>query len=149
MDGDSVKEEPSTAYSTFTEVFIAMCPYYMEMGMTYYDYWHMNTSVHKAYRDAYEIHRKNEEWARHRQGMYFMQALTVGLQGFSKDKSSKEKYPDEPWPLTQREADERQVQREKAGYELALAQRRAAIEAAKIRKEISEQKEASIGGRND
>lgn len=147
MDGDSVTEEPSKQYTTLSEVFMAMCPYYMGIGMSYHDYWHMNTSAHKAYREAYEIRMKNDEWARHRQGLYFMQALAVALQGFSKSHECKEKYPDEPWPITQKEADERQLQREKAGYELALAQRRAAIEAAKLRS--LDKKEANMGGSDD
>ena len=127
MDGDHLTGEPSDAPQTLTEVFVKMCPYYMEMGMSYHDYWHMNTSAHKAYRDAYEMRRRNEEWARHRQGAYFMQAIAVGLQGFSKDNSHKDTYPTEPWPITQREADQQQEAKEREGYAKALERRRAEI----------------------
>lgn len=127
MDGDPVEGDPSSKFTTLTEVFIAMCPIYMEMGMSYHDYWHMNTSAHKAYRDAYELRRKNEEWARHRQGAYFMQALAVGLQGFSKDTSHRDTYPTEPWPISQRDAEQQQQAKEREGYAKALERRRAEI----------------------
>ena len=141
MDGDPVTEgTPSREYSSLTEVFITMCPYYMEMGMTYYEYWHMNTSVHKAYRDAYEIRRRNDEWARHRLGAYFMKALTVGLSGFNKDKSKHDTYPDQPWPMTQKEVDER----EEENYRLYIAKMRAASDRELRRRE--EEKEAIKDG---
>lgn len=124
MDGDAVEAEPST---TITEFFIEMFPYYMMMGMSYKEYWHGPAWLAKSYRDAFALRRKEEEWARHRQGMYFMQALAVALQGFSKDKSHKETYPMEPWPLTQQEANEREAIKEREGYEKALAQRKAEI----------------------
>lgn len=116
MDGDPVAGEPSDAPQTLTDAFIAMCPFYLEMGMSYNDYWHRNTSVHKAYRDAYELRKRNNEWARHRQGEYVLQALAVALQCFSKDKSQNVKYPTKPWPLTERDAREREEREAKARY---------------------------------
>ena len=140
MDGDAIEAAPSL---TITEFFIKMFPYYMEMGMSYREYWHGPAWLVKAYREAYEMRRKNEEWARHRQGAYFMQALSVALQGFSKDKTHKEKYPESPWPITQKEAIEQEQARERAGYEQALAQRRLA---AQRRAEELKQKEAGMDG---
>ena len=124
MDGDAVEAEPSL---TLTEFFIKMFPYYMSMGMSYKEYWHGPAWLVRSYREAYELRMKNEEWARHRQGAYIMKALIVVMQGFSKDKTHKETYPMEPWPITQREADERQAIKEREGYEKALAQRKAEI----------------------
>ena len=129
MDGDAVTAEPST----LTEFFIRMFPYYMTLGMSYDEYWHGPAWLCAAYREAHEMRMKNEEWARHRQGAYIYHAILCAapvIKPFVKD-AKPGKYPDEPWPLTQQEADERERQREIAGYEKALAQRRAEIEARK------------------
>ena len=106
--------------------------------MSYMEYWHGPAWLVKSYREAHEIRKKNEEWARHRQGAYFLQALSVGLQGFSKDKSHKEKYPMEPWPLTQHEAEKREAEKEREGYEKALAERKAEIERNKNKEAIKD-----------
>lgn len=145
MDGESVTDDPSLQYKTFTEVFIKLCPYYMEMGMSYYDFWHMNTSCHKAYRQAYEIRRRNEEWARWRQGAYVFNAILSAapvIKPFVKDPKPG-KYPEEPWPLTQEEADRQEAEKERKGYEMALARRKAEIQR---RKEL--EVEASENGRD-
>lgn len=144
MDGDPVSGEPSQNIDTkksLTEVLIELCPSYMAMGMTYEQFWHCNTKVHKAYREAWNIKRKNDEWARWRQGCYYFTALMCAapvMKPFVKD-AKPGKYPDEPWPITQKEADEQQAERERAGYEKALAQRRAEIEEAKRRRELDEE----------
>lgn len=129
MDGDAVTAEPST----LTEFFIRMFPYYMTLGMSYDEYWHGPAWLCAAYREAHDMRMKREEWARHRQGAYIYHAILCAapvIKPFVKD-AKPGKYPDEPWPLTQQEADERERQREIAGYEKALARRRAEIEARK------------------
>lgn len=144
MDGDPVGEPSETEeHKSISELLMELCPVYMAIGMTYDQFWNRHTKVHKAYRNAFDIKRKNDEWARHRQGAYFMQALIVGLSGFSKDKTHQEKYPAEPWPLTEKEANELQEEKERKGYEMALAQRRAEIQR---RTEEMEQKEARMDG---
>ena len=139
MDGESVIDEPSEPSQpiTLTKLFRDIFPSYLAMGMSYDEFWNGPMWLAKSYREAYEMRMKNEEWARHRQGAYFLQALCVALQGFSKDKTHKEKYPDEPWPLTKREAEERQAVKDRAGYEKALAERKADIQR---RKELEEAK---------
>lgn len=144
MDGDPVGEPSETEeHKSITDVLNDLCPGYMVMGMTYDQFWHSHTKVHKAYRSAFDIKKKNDEWARHRQGAYFMQALKVALQGFSKDKTNPEKYPSDPWPLSEKEAKEQQAARDRAGYEQALANRRAEIAR---RAELAKHKEASMDG---
>lgn len=68
-----------------------------------------------------------------------MNALGVALQGFGKDKAHKERYPDEPWPLTKREAEERQAIKDREGYEKALAQRRSEIARRKLMEAIDDE----------
>ena len=110
-----------------------MFPYYMTLGMSYDEYWHGPAWLCAAYREAHDMRMKHDEWARHRQGAYIYHAILCAapvIKPFVKD-AKPGKYPDEPWPLTQQEADERERQREIAGYEKALARRRAEIEARK------------------
>lgn len=145
MDGEPVEGKPSKEYGTFTEVFIALCPYYMEMGMSYHDFWHMNTSCHRAYREAYQIRRKNDEWGRWRMGAYVFSAIMCAapvIKPFVKDAKPGE-YPDRPWPITQKEAEEQEREKEIATYQKVLEHRRAQV---KRRKEEEAIKEAGGDG---
>ena len=119
MDGDAVEAEPSQL--TLTEFFIQMFPVYMSMGMSYDEYWNGPSWLAKSYREAHEMKRKQEEWARHRQGAYFMQALRVALSGFSKDKTHPEKYPDKPWPISEKDAREHEAEKERANFKKFVA----------------------------
>lgn len=84
----------------------------MSLGMTYEQFWHCGTAMHKAYREAFMIRQHNEEWSRWRQGAYIYDALLrvapVMRAAFGKGKVEPGKYPEEPWPLTEKEARERE-----------------------------------------
>lgn len=113
MDGDSVTEEPSQPQNTsLTKLFIDAFPQYLVMGMTYDEYWHQTPSLARAYRKAYEIKIRNDEWSRWRQGAYIYDALLkvspVMRAALSNNKVEPGKYPDEPWPLTEKEFMEQQ-----------------------------------------
>lgn len=125
MDGDAVAAEPSQEAKepkSLAEVFHEIFPSYLAMGMSYEEFWHGSPWLVRAYRKAHEMRIRNEEWARHRQGMYFMQALKVAMSGFSKDSGKKESYPMEPWPLTEKEAKEQEQRREEENFKQYLAQ---------------------------
>lgn len=151
MDGDLIEGEPSedTIPKTLTEVFLRVFPQYLAMGMSYDEFWRGPSSLAKAYREAEELRRQQEEWARWRQGAYIYDALLrvapVMRASFGGGRVEPGRYPDEPWPLTEKEALERAEAREKENYEryiermeLASARemKRRAQEAAK--KEVSE-----------
>ena len=128
MDGDSVTEEPSkdnaAAPVTFTDVFIKLCPQYMSMGMSHHDFWHSNSSVHMAYKEAYELRLKQEEWARWRTGAYIYNTLVLVsplFRAFAKGRVEAGKYPEEPWPLTEKDVREREDAKRKLRYEQYLA----------------------------
>ena len=153
MDGESVTDEPSEDSEkkplSFTNIFIQLCPQYMVMGMTYEQYWHNGTMMHKAYREAFEIRKKNDEWARWRQGQYnfaaLMCAAPVMRAALGKGKVEPGKYPDEPFPMTEKEAQERQEKRERENYKRYIAQMEAASERELKRREEA-MKEASMDG---
>lgn len=123
MDGDPVTGELSQDQipKTFTEVFLRMFPQYLALGMSYDEFWRGPASLVKAYREAEELRRHQEEWARWRQGAYFYDALLrvapVMRASFGGGKVEPGRYPDEPWPLTEKEARERAEAREKENYE--------------------------------
>lgn len=132
MDGDAVSEPPSQsddkdsgAPKTFTEVFIKVFPKYMVMGMTYEQFWHGPAWLVRAYKEAYEDRLRNEEWARWRQGAYFYDALLrvapVMRAAFGKGKVEPGKYPNMPWPLTEKEAREREANEKRQRFERFLA----------------------------
>ena len=116
-------------------------PSYIVMGMTYQQFWHGQAWLAKAYRDAYEMQQKNAEWDRWRQGAYFYDALLrvapVMRASFSKTKVEPGKYPDEPWPLTAKEAQEREEAKRRRTFEQMLAKMNAESER-NAKKELSE-----------
>ena len=96
-----------------------MFPLYMTMGMSYEEYWQGPAWLAKAYRDAFEIRRKQEEWARWRQGAYVFNAILCAapvIKPFVKD-AKPGNYPDEPWPLTEEEAREQQERAQRNAYQ--------------------------------
>lgn len=120
VDGSIPREEskedqtdifPNSA--TFTEIFYNHFPFYLAIGMTYDEYWNMDSTLVRYYRKAEEIRRKlkNEElWL---QGMYIYEALcdvSPVLHAFAKAGTRPIPYSKAPYPLTEQEYRERQEQ---------------------------------------
>lgn len=160
MDGEPVTGEPSkdngnsggdgaVSATPFTDAFVKTFPGYMVMGMTYDEFWHGDIMLPKYYREAYKLRQKEDEWRRWRQGAYFYDALMrvapVMRANFGKGEVKPGKYPEEPWPLTQREADERAAKRERENTEKFIKQ----LEAESERNlKMRNKKEASEDGRD-
>lgn len=99
----------------FVEIFDNYFPIYLSYGMSYHEYWDERPELVKAYRKAHEINlnRKNEElWM---QGVYMRDAIssTVGSM-FSKKEI---KYPEEPYPITQRQVESKREREARKKYE--------------------------------
>ena len=126
-----------------------MFPLYMTMGMSYEEYWQGPAWLAKAYREAFEIKRKQEEWARWRQGAYVFNAIMCAapvIKPFVKD-AKPGNYPDEPWPITEAEAREQEERREKENYERYLAKMNADSERElKRRREAAKKQEVNGNG---
>lgn len=121
MDGDDLESEPSSPQEqkSLAELFREVFPYYLAMGMTYDEFWYGNPSLVCDYRKAWEIKKQNEEWARWRQGAYIYDALlkvAPVLRPFTKGKVEAGKYPEEPWPMTEKEARDREEQRRQENF---------------------------------
>lgn len=125
MDGDHVKGEPSqntsVQYSCLAEMFTKLCPYYMALGMTYTEFWHCNTTMHKAFRKAWEQKKLYRNWEMWMQGMYFYDALLkvapVMRASMGKSRVEPGEYPSEPYALTAKEAHEREEAKRNARLE--------------------------------
>jgi hypothetical protein len=121
----------------------------MAMGMSYEQYWQGPPWLARAYREAFEIKRKQEEWARWRQGAYVFNAIMCAapvIKPFVKD-AKPGNYPDEPWPITEAEALEQEERREKENYERYLAKMNADSERElKRRREAAKKQEVNGNG---
>ena len=106
-----------SSFSTYTEQFYEVFPYYLSIGMTYEQFWNDDPALVKYYRQADEmrIDRKNQElWL---QGMYIYEALcdvAPILHSMAKKGSKPQPYSERPYALTEkqrkREAEEKERQ---------------------------------------
>ena len=136
---------------TLAEFFMRMFPVYLSMGMSYEEYWHGQAWLARAYREAFEIRRKREEFGRWRQGAYVYSAIMCAapvIKPFVKD-AKPGKYPEEPWPITESEARERQERIEKENYERYLAKMNADAEREMKRRREAEKKQEVNGNGAD
>lgn len=150
MDGDSVGEPSNDddggaeqkAPPTLGETFLNLCPKYMAMGMTYDEFWHSNTLHHYCVRKAWEEKKHYRNWEMWMQGAYIYESLlkvSPVLKPFVKGKVEPGKYPEEPYPLSEKEAREREEMRRRERMERFVAQLNKEIE----KREENEKKEAS------
>ena len=125
-------------------------PTYLAMGMTYDEFWRGPVWYVESFRKACEEKRKQEEWARWRQGAYIYDALLrvapVMRASLGKSRVEPGKYPDEPWPMTEEEVEEREERKRRENYRKMLA--KFEVDAAREKKKQAEQtaKEESASG---
>lgn len=142
VDGSDEGEEPVTPIS-LAEMFTNICPAYMAMGMSYDEFWHCNTKVHKAYRLAWEQKKAYRNWEMWWQGGYIYEALLkvapVMRAAFGKGKVEPGKYSEEPYPLSNKEAEARREahRRQKMERMLAVFKRESAEN---LRKKMEQEK---------
>lgn len=101
-----------------------LCPAYMAMGMTWDEFWHRNTKVHWAYRKAWEQKKAYRNWEMWWQGGYIYEALIkvapVMRAAFGKGIVEPGKYSDEPYPLSEKEVENRRQMQQKQRMERML-----------------------------
>lgn len=127
MGGVDVAEAPPAEkrWTTLTQLFKEAFPKYLAMGMTYKEFWRMSPSLVRDYREAYDIRFHAEEWARWRQGAYIYEALLkvapVMRAALGKGTVTPGEYVTEPWPLTEKEAREREEAKQMEAFRRMLA----------------------------
>ena len=114
MDGKLVTDSPSTAATgggisrrpvlfRYGEKFEELCPQYMSMGMTYYEYWDGDCCMAKAYRETDELNRERENYSLWLQGVYIYEALLDASPALNALSKKRQPYPyrNTPIPLTE------------------------------------------------
>lgn len=102
---------------TYSELCKRLCPYYMAYGMSPTEYWDGEPELATQYREAFDIKRsmRNQElWL---QGMYIYEAILDAspiLHPFARQGTKPKEYSKEPYPITQREIDEREKREQMA-----------------------------------
>ena len=133
---------PLLRYTTrFEEVF----PFYLSIGMTPEQYWDDDCTLVRAYRDANEMRRDEQNYFAWLQGMYIYHALGDISPVYRTFKPSKPKpYLKEPLPLTEKESKERKERDERLRVEESRARFRAMIE--RMNKQFLEKKRGDTDG---
>ena len=107
-------------FSTYTEQFYEIFPYYLSIGMTYEQFWNDDPMLCKYYREAEEMRnekRNQELWL---QGMYVYEAiadLSPRLHAFAKKGTKAQPYPDAPYPITKKQREKIRIEKEKKLFE--------------------------------
>lgn len=87
------------------------------MGMSYEDYWYGDVFMVIPYVEAYRLRKQQENERLWLQGLYFYDALSVALKRFGEGLAGKHsagsvKYPEQPYPLWQREKTTAEIEAE-------------------------------------
>ncbi len=87
--------------SSLSEYFERLCPFYIEAGMTYDEYWNGDSCMATSYRKAKDMRIENQNFFLWLQGRYFYDALCCVapiLRAFSKAKKPVD-YHEQPLTL--------------------------------------------------
>lgn len=158
MDGDAVTAEPSQddqdeteEPSSLAELFENIFPYYLSMGMTYDEFWLGRPSLARAYRKAFEMRMQRQNWEAWWQGMYIYDALvrvSPIFRALTKGNVKPEKYPDEPYPMTAKDAKEREERIERENFNKFLKQMEASSDRELRRREEAAKKQEMVENGN-
>ncbi len=106
--GGELVNSPASPIS-YSEFFHMQFPFYLSIGMTYDQYWNMDATLVKDYREANFLRNKYENEKMWLQGLYFLQALNASVGNmFLKIGQKPCTYPEEPFPRTKEEVEEKQ-----------------------------------------
>ena len=117
---ESGRTDARSPFFTYTEQFYEVFPYYLSIGMTYEQFWDGDPILCKYYREAEEIRneKKNQElWL---QGMYVYEAiadLSPILHAFAKKGTKAQPYPDTPYPITKKQRERIEKEKEQKMFE--------------------------------
>lgn len=116
--GDSLENIHKVEYISLTERFENLCPIFMNMGMSYKEFWEEDPTIAKIYLEAFKIKQKNEirnkEWEMWKQGVYVYEALidvSPILHAFSKAKKPLP-YPEKPYGIEKLDEEKQEIEKE-------------------------------------
>lgn len=118
MDGEISDDPPSeegddSSTKTYTERFYDVFPFYLSIGMTYDQFWNGDPELAKYYRKADELNRQRRNQELWMQGLYMRDAV---MQVLAKE-PEKCPYPDEPYPLNEKERKQQEINKQERAME--------------------------------
>lgn len=149
MDGDPVSPEEPSKPITLNEFFMAMFPKYMALGMTYDEFWEGPAWLVRSYREAAELKRAQRNWEMWMQAAYIYDTLlrvSPVFRSFGKGEVKPADFMEAPYPLTEKEAREREEARERKNFFEYLARMEADSERELKRRAEQAKKEVSKDG---
>lgn len=149
MDGDPVSPEEPSKPITLNEFFRAMFPKYMALGMTYDEFWEGPAWLVRSYREAAELKRAQRNWEMWMQAAYIYDTLlrvSPVFRPFGKGEVKPADFMEAPYPLTEKEAREREEARERKNFFEYLARMEADSERELKRRAEQAKKEVSKDG---
>lgn len=89
----------------------------MAMGMTFDEYWNGSSERTRAYRESWELKRRQINQQMWMQGLYMVKAINATVGNMLSDKSTKITYPEEPLPMSQQEREEQEERARRRKFE--------------------------------
>lgn len=112
--------EDSEGSSPFdVSIFEEQCPYYMAIGMSYEEYWHGDASLPRYYLKAELLRKKMRNEQAWWQGKYIYDAM-LSVSPVFRDLVKEHEpypYPEEPYPITAKDARELQERKDRERME--------------------------------
>lgn len=103
--------EGNLTNKTASEIFHELFPEYLAMGMSYREFWELDSSLVKAYRKAHRIRNDEINYTAWLNGIYILNALNSGipvyLTGIAKTRVDLPKYPEKPIDFEERNREEK------------------------------------------
>ncbi len=143
---DSSNQKQKQEFTSYSDAFEGVCPYYMSIGVSYDDFWNGDFEICKFARKSEKLRKKrmNEEawW----NSLYTFRALcdaSVLFHDFMKEKPNLEFSTKEPLPMTLEEAEEQEKVRKQKQMEGFIVQMEAISKShnANLRKQKEEEKQ--------
>lgn len=122
MQGPEFEDDgPKKTPPSMSDIFKALCPYYMMYGMSYDEYWYGDPWRMKDYKTAYDLRNKRENQMMWINGLYMVNALsTVIGNAFSKKGTPPKKYLDKPLDIFPKTEAEEQAEMERKQREIVM-----------------------------
>lgn len=130
LEGEDSRQTSSSF--SYTDFFEKELPFYLSVGMSWEQFWDKEVEICKHYRRAYELQRQRKNENLWLQGMYIYEALcdvAPVLHAFASKDAKPIEYSDRPYPLTEKERIQRQIEKERKQFEAFKAQMQARVEA--------------------
>lgn len=95
----------------------------MAIGMSYDEFWNQDVSLARVYLKADEIKRRRQNETLWLQGLYVRDALLCSVVNMFSDKNAQKfDYPEEPYPITERQIKEQEERKRQATIERLKAE---------------------------